>query len=321
VRVTAELLDATANLQLWGETYDRALTATNLFEIQDRLSERIVATIADAYGVLARSALDEGRRSAPGRLDAYECVLRAHAYNAIHTEASHLAARNCLERTVEADPGYADAWAQLAYLHRESHHHGFNPRPDSIDAALGAARRAVELDPTNQLGQLALALAYFNRGDLDGFFAAAERALALNPNETRVLASVALNMTYVDDSERGVALMRKAMALSPLHPGWFHLAPFHHHYRRGEYAEALAAAQRIGAPELWDGYAALAQAYGQLGRAEEAESALAGLLRVYPDFAEHAYDEFARRQIPEPEIEHLIEGLRKAGLAVPEPAG
>ena len=71
--------------------------------------------------------------------------------------------------------------------------------------------------------------------------------------------------------------------------------------------------------ELWEPYSTLAQSYAQLGRRRQAEAAVAELLKVYPDFAGSAWREFRKRNLPEAEIAHLLDGLRKAGLPVPEP--
>jgi adenylate cyclase len=319
IRVTAQLVDATSDTHLWAETYDRDLTPDNLFAIQDDIHEKVVATIADAFGIIARNRLDESRARPTESLDAYECVLRAYAYTALHTATAHLEARDCLERAVDVDPDYVDALAQLAYLYREEFHHGFNPQPASLDRALRLARRAVDLDPTNQAAQLALAQTYWSRRELGAFFAAADRAVALNPNEAKAIASVALSTTYAGRWDRGSALMRKAIALNPYHPGWYYIALFHDHYRKRQYEAALHEAQKVNMPELWETYTTLAQAYAQLGRRRQAEAAVAELLKVYPDFRENAWKEFRRRNLPEQEIAHLVEGLRKAGLEVSQP--
>jgi adenylate cyclase len=319
IRVTAQLVDATSDTHLWAETYDRDLTPGNLFAIQDDIHEKVVATIADAFGIIARTRLDETRARPTESLDAYECVLRAYWYTALHTAEAHRRARDCLERAVDVDPDYVDALAQLAYLYREEFHHGFNPQPASLDRALELARRAVELDPTNQAAQLALAQTRWSRHELGAFFVAADRAVALNPNEAKTLASVALSTTYAGRWDRGSALMRKAIALNPNHPGWYYIALFHDHYRKAEYQAALVEAQKVNMPELWETYSTLAQAYAQLGRGGQAEAAVEELLKVYPDFPAKAWEEFRRRNVPEEEIAHLVEGLRKAGLEVSQP--
>ena len=61
----------------------------------------------------------------------------------------------------------------------------------------------------------------------------------------------------------------------------------------------------------------LAAAYGQLGDREAAREALRALLALRPDFATVARVELGKFWDPEL-VEHLIEGVRKAGLEIPE---
>src|SRR5687768_12750293 len=55
VRVSAQLVDAQTGAQLWSETYSRDLQASSMFAVQDDVAGRIVATVADSYGVLVHS--------------------------------------------------------------------------------------------------------------------------------------------------------------------------------------------------------------------------------------------------------------------------
>jgi adenylate cyclase len=43
VRIVAQLIDATTNVHLWSERYDRPLT--NIFALQDEIVQRIVTTL------------------------------------------------------------------------------------------------------------------------------------------------------------------------------------------------------------------------------------------------------------------------------------
>ena len=54
IRVSVQLLDATDGDHVWSETYDRALTAEDVFAIQDELTRAVTTTIADEHGVLSR---------------------------------------------------------------------------------------------------------------------------------------------------------------------------------------------------------------------------------------------------------------------------
>ena len=101
----------------------------------------------------------------------------------------------------------------LSWIYSHEYGHGFNPRPGSLDRALAAARRAVDLAPSNHLAHQALAVALFFRKDIAGCLSAAERALALNPldgsNEAIFL------ITFTGDWERGCALIRTGDGAQP----------------------------------------------------------------------------------------------------------
>src|SRR4029453_7520943 len=115
----------------------------------------------------------------------------------------------------------------LAHNYSEEYFQGFNPRPDPLGRALQAAQRAVELDPASPRAHMELSVVYFFLHDLDAFASQAEGAVALNPNNADVLAWFGLLWIYshiADPAQRarGVAMMKKAMTLSPKHPSSHH---------------------------------------------------------------------------------------------------
>jgi adenylate cyclase len=149
VRITVQLVDAEDALHVWAENYDRQLTAGNIFKIQDEIVQGVVSALGGAYGVLNRTALEGAKTDS---LNAYRCVLLSYAYDLENTAETHLIARNCLERAVELDPEYADAWAALAMLYVDERNMSWNPNPglyDPLERALQAAQRAVKLEPNS----------------------------------------------------------------------------------------------------------------------------------------------------------------------------
>ena len=54
---------------------------------------------------------------------------------------------------------------------------------------------------------------------------------------------------------------------------------------------------------------------GQLGRSEEAQPLIEAVLRRKSDVGKHFFDMARTWNIPEPQIKHMADGLRKAGLA------
>ena len=321
VRVTVQLLDAETGTHLWAETYDRDLTAASLFEIQDGITERVAATIADEWGVLARANIQSTHGKPTDSLEAYECTLLAVAHYEAITPATHLRARECLERAIELDPNYASAWAWLAMIYDDEHLYAFNLRPNPQDRAMDAARRAAELNTEDGWARTVLAWVHFHRHELGAFRAEADRALRLQPNNASTLSIIGLLLVNMGEIDRGVALLDKATKLNPYHPDWYYFPISHAYYHKGQYEESLAAALKIRMTNYYWTHVLLARAYGQLGRKTEGQTAVDNLLKYYSDYPANARDDFRKWNFPEFSIVHQVEGLRKAGLDVPdEPA-
>src|SRR5579859_6053696 len=141
----------------WAETFDRAVAADSIFELQDDLVPRIVSTVAETHGVLPYSMSQTLRNRNPDELSPYEALLRGFAYFKHVNAADHAGARAALEKAVQQAPGNADCLAMLSMLYREEFNHGFNLHPDPLGRALAAARRAVDAAPSNHLAHHALA--------------------------------------------------------------------------------------------------------------------------------------------------------------------
>ncbi|MBZ5706430.1 MAG: protein kinase [Acidobacteriia bacterium] len=315
LRLAVQLVDTSSGAHLWAETYDRSFQSETVFELQDDLVPRIVSTVADTHGVLPYSMSQTLRGKNPDQLTPYEAFLRGFSYFKHVNEEEHASVRAGLERAVQQAPGNADCWALLAMLYREENNHGFNLRPDPVGRALAAARKAIDIAPSNHLAHHALASVLFFRKENQAFRSSAERAIALNPLDGFTMAYMGFLLAYSGDWDRGCELVEKARNLNPNHPGWYWFPPFFRAYRKGDYAGALEFALKVSMSGFWRNELALAATYGQLGELELARNAARDLLAVRPDFAAVARQECLKWWDPEL-VENLIEGLRKAGLEV-----
>jgi TolB-like protein len=313
VRLSAQLVDRETGAHLWAETYDRDFTPQAEFDLLDDIVPQIVSTIADSYGVLPRSMGETLRNADATSLTPYGAVLRCFAYFQRLSAEEHLPVRIALERAVEQAPAYADAWAMLSLVYKEEFTHGFNLGPDPLDRALAAARRAVELAPSNHLAHHALAAAEFFRKEFQRFRLSAARALELNPMDGFTLAYLGLLMAYAGDWKRGGVLSASARRLNPHHPGWYWFVPGMDAYRNGEYRAALEFADRTNMPNYWRTSLLIAAARGQMGDRAGAAKTLNLLLEQRPEFAKAPYAELSVWWQPEL-AEQLMAGLKKAGL-------
>jgi TolB-like protein len=321
VRIATHLVDAVSGAGLWAETYDRAFRGDGALDLLDDVVPRIVATVADTQGILAHNMTEALRRRDPEQLTPYEAVLRSFGHHQRVNAVEHAAARTALERAVKQAPHRADCWAALSWIYREEYTHGFNVQPDSLGRALAAARRAVDAAPYDHMAHAALASTLFFEKDFGGFRSAAERSLALNSMDGYTAAYLGMQLAYTGDWERGCALAKRATELNPNHPGWYWFPLFFEAYRQRNYHGALQVALKVNMPGFWRAQMALAVAYAQLGQREPARAAVRELLKIRPDFAAIASDELRQKWHDQELTEHLMEGLRKAGLEIQGQAG
>ena len=316
LRVTVQLLDATTGAHLWAETYNRDLKQTDIFTVQDDLTDRVVATVADSYGVFVRSMATSIEEKPENELTASDWVLRQYRYRQLLTPEEHAKVRDGLERFVEREPKHAAPWACLAQLYVDEFVFKFNPRLDSLDRALTAARRSVDLDRTFQYGNQLLAQVHFFRRDVAAFRTTAEQAMSLNSRDTDTVAMMGLMLVHIAEFERGANIVRRAMDLNPNHAGWYHFAIIWEHLNKGDYEKALARITRVNMPGLFWQPLTIASICGLLGRSAEASAAVKELRQLDPDFESHVRDYIEVWHYSSGLMDRILEGLSKAGVEI-----
>ncbi len=140
----------------------------------------------------------------------------------------------------------------------------------------------------------------------------AARALALNPNDPEILADIGHFLAFMGQFERGIDLSKQAQQLNPLHPGWYFFSFARYHYDQRNYAETLAYVERINIPHFYWAQLLNAAASGQFER-DDAALFLKRVFEIKPDFIARA--ELQKWTAAPEDLEHILEGLQKAGLA------
>ncbi len=315
LRVAVRLADTLTGVQLWAENYERAFSPESIFDLQDDLVPRIVSTVADGYGVLPRSMSKILRSKADDELTPHEAVIRAFGYYERFTPAEHAQVRRILEIAVRRAPDHSGAWAALSNIYIQEYAQGFNLLPDPLGRALTAARRSVDAAPSNHIAHNTLASTLFFQKDFPACRAEARRAVELNPMNGAAMGWIGIMTAYSGDWEEGCAQVESAMQLNPHHPSWYWLPLACNAYRKGDYQGALNVALKINLPGYFYAHLTRAAAYGQLGMHEPAQRSLNEMLVLRPDMAAAARVELAKWWEPDL-VEHIIDGLRKAGLKI-----
>jgi adenylate cyclase len=150
VRITAQLLEAATDTQVWAERYDRNLT--DIFAIQDEISQAIVAALKLRLLPAEKAAIEQ-RSTSNG--EAYELFLMARGFHRKGSERLKPVIVRICRRVVEMDPGFALGWALMSLAEAELNQRGVDGY--SLEAARQSAEKAIIADPTVAEGYAALA--------------------------------------------------------------------------------------------------------------------------------------------------------------------
>ena len=311
VRVSAQLIDATTGEHVWADTYDREIA--DVFALQDEISTAIAAPLV---GDLERAEQARALQQDPHSLEAWGLYQRATRAVGEASREANAEAETLLERALALDPGFASAWGRLAVVHAMRLIWGWtDERETTGEAALRAARMAVELDPGNPLAQGSLGMASALVGDGHTALDASRRAVELNPSMPEALDGLGFALAFIEASPEGIEVIERAVRLGPRDPLlWLYLDNLAGAYFLfGRYDEGLETGKRVVAarPKYYWGYLDLAMNHAGLGQLEEARAAVREARAVDPGLSLEAI----RRSGASPaNVERMSAALRQAGL-------
>jgi tetratricopeptide (TPR) repeat protein len=318
LRINAQLIDATTGGHLWAERYDGQMD--NVFALQDKITRKIVSALA-----VQLTAADE--KQVAGKetdsAEAYDAFLKGWAHYWRVTPDDYVQAVSYFEKAVELDPNYSRAYAALAAIYWRAAKRGWMLSLglsywEAVEKARQYLQEAMK-DPT--------VLAHFVASDMHRDEAQhqeaitdATRAIVLDANDPLAYLAMARALIFAGSPAEAADSIKKAMRLDPHYPpeylyilGWAQFGM----ERFEEAAASLEQATQRNPDNEWP-FIHLAATYGQLGREQEAKSALAtfnglrakaGWSRPYTLQRLRGWDFKEQR-----DRERVREGLRKAGM-------
>jgi adenylate cyclase len=241
VRISAQLISARDDQQLWSDTFDREFE--DIFAIQEQIAQAIADALSDTLGVRQVNV-----RAPTEDLEAYELFLRGRQLFALRGPGL-ITARTLLEQAVARDSDFAEAWAVLAavnyvvpsYVDVDSAEwearaveaveralalEADEPTALSVQGRLAGARgdhitahrllrSAVEIDPNGANAWLWLGLSQIEAGHLHAARDSLERARALDPLAGIHAGWLGRVLAILGEREAAVELLRRADEL-----GW-----------------------------------------------------------------------------------------------------
>jgi eukaryotic-like serine/threonine-protein kinase len=231
IRVTCELMEAPSGTILWWD--EPHVSMSDLFELQDNLVQRIVESLS-----LSLSAREHGRlkRDVPTTAVGYECYLRGNELSrrGLAGFSDLMMARDLFRRSVDTDPRYAPAWAQLGRCYRLIGKGMENGR-ENLASAESAFKRALELnvDLPAAHSQYAFLEAELGRAqDAVGRLLRCAQTYRASPD---LFAALVLCCRFCGLLEASVAAHERARQLDPQ----IATSVSHTYYQQGDYDKAL----------------------------------------------------------------------------------
>ena len=255
----------------------------------------------------------------PENFNAYDLTLCGLSHMNKLTPEDTATALDYFSRAIDADRGYARAYAMASWCYRRKvQTKGMILSEQEKAEAIRLARTALQIDNTDPfiLWQVGATLVRMDR-DYESACSLIDRSIATNPNSCRALNISALVNLIAGNPRDAIKRAERAMQLSPLDTSmWMafsHLATAH--VQLGNYEEAVVWARRsvqLHGNSL-PAHLALIASLAQTERQQQAETAAAELLEMEPELTVAG----VRQRFPVDRYQNLegfLGGLAKAGL-------
>jgi TolB-like protein/DNA-binding winged helix-turn-helix (wHTH) protein/Flp pilus assembly protein TadD len=314
LRFTAQLIDATSGAHIWADRFEGEVT--DVFELQDRFTESIVAAIEPN---LQLAEIERLKNKPAANLDAYDLMLRAQQLEYEFTEESLAAALACLKQALMIDPSYPPAMALAAYCYVGRRIQGWT-KDFSAETAEGLrlASRAVELgkDDGNVLWMAAYSVWQLGR-DAQRANELAHRSLRLNSNSAIALTITAWTEMILGNPGKAIEFYHRADRLSPRDPrGWLIATGLGlAHFYEGSFGEAKSWAEKaLGHnPRFAIALRCLAASLAKLGQREKASAVAREMLKIEPQFTLSSF-RAQLRLLDDSQGNRFLDALRLAGF-------
>ena len=247
VRITAQLIQADNGFHLWSETYDRELTANDIFDIQEEITRKVITELKVKLLPQENIAISEQPTE---DIEAYNAFLEATQIETSRRPEDIEAAIELYKQAVRIDPSFSLAYARLAYTYNLLYDYGNAPFEETkklirenidqallinsnegrayqalsayfdifesdFDKSLDAAKKAVELLPNDAMTQNSLTVAYFRNENDDERNESSKKAYQLDPLNNVIAANYSAYLVRNEEFEAALELLDEIIERSP----------------------------------------------------------------------------------------------------------
>ena len=211
IRVTTQLIDATKDVHIWSEEYDRELK--DVFELMSDISQKVATEVKVVIAPKVRESIESIPTT---NIEAYNLYLWGLYYINKNTKSELETSIDYFDSAIHLDPGFALAYAARGYSYQFLVRYSFIPRTEVQFKAKESIQKALELDPS--LGQaratLGLIMIVFD-WDIYGPEQEFQKAIKLGPGNHYVYRSYAEYQRWLGQYDLSISNSIKALELDP----------------------------------------------------------------------------------------------------------
>jgi len=314
VRANTQLVDANGQV-LWSASFDEALS--DVFALQDAIVTQIAGTLAIR---VTQVELSRAFAKPTGSLEAYDYVLRARPALQKPDRGNIVQARAFLRQAIGIDPSYAAAYSSLAETYFIATSMGWAESPtDFLARAEEMANKALTLDDADVRARVVLGRIHIFYQRYDQARTEMERAIAINPSDAGGIAGRGNILLWSGQTDAAIAALELAQRIDPeLNPS-DRFALSLAYYLVGRYDLAVEQAEINLRKTSGANFSrvVLAAAHAELGHSDDVARVVAVIRQLDPTFDP---GEFGTKFLRSGDLDHLRDGLRKAGLLAEQTA-
>jgi adenylate cyclase len=284
IRISVELTDPESGSSIWSERYDR--TMDDVFEVQDEIVRKVIVTLV---GKLEMAGLERAKRKPTENLTSYEYLLRGRDFHHKFSKEGVLSAIEMLDKSIEADPNNALAYAWRACSIGQGMGQGYleGNLEDILADAKSMIQKSLDLDENDFESHRLLC-------EINKFFKDFEQAeyygrkgFEMNPNDPRIISAYGDLLVLTGRAGEGTDLLIKAYELDPVGMGASNADSrlgdvMFGAYMKGDYEQCLEYDKKTGKkkPMAWAAKIASQQSLNQF---KEKEVELKKFAEAYPE--------------------------------------
>jgi len=209
--ISAELIDARTNHNLWGDQYDRKLS--DVLAVQQDITRAISSKLRERLSGETKKQVAKGGTNDP---EAYQLYLKGRYYWGKRTQESLEKAKDYFNQAIERDPNYALAYVGLADYYYVLSDYAPVSAVEDAPKVRAAAQKALAIDDSLAEAHAVLAGADKDLWEWDAAEREFRRTLELDPNNGSAHQWYGLYLSGVARREEALAQFKRALEVDPL---------------------------------------------------------------------------------------------------------